>query len=63
MDNGLINLVQGLNSAKVSNDFQTLVAKKAQDVQKQEGNSALQLLQSAKVPQPGSPGSNINIRV
>ena len=63
MDNELVGIAQGINNSKVSGNYEALVAKKALDVQKQAGNTVLQLLKSATLAEPGSPGSKISIRV
>jgi hypothetical protein len=63
MDNEIVGIAQSFNNSKVAGEFQAAVAKKVLDVQKQEGNAMLQLLQSATLAEPGSPGSKVNIRV
>lgn len=55
-------IAQSLNASKLSQDYQVAAVKKALDVQKQEGDAALQLLKTATLAEPGSPGSLIDVR-
>jgi hypothetical protein len=47
---GLSNVAAALQQQKVSENISTAVLKKTQDVQVQQGQAALQLLESAKIP-------------
>ncbi len=63
MGDDLVGMVQGMKAAKLSNDYQGAVAKKALDIQKEQNNATMQLLQSATLAEPGSPGGSVNIKV
>lgn len=63
MSDDLVGMVQGMKSAQLSSDFQGAVAKKVLDVEKQQGDATLQLLQSATLAEPGSPGGRVSIKV
>lgn len=63
MGDDLVGMVQGMKAAQLSNDYQGAVAKKALDVQKEQGEATKQLLQSATLREPGSPGASVNIKV
>ncbi len=48
---GLTNVAVAQQQQKISQDVGNAVLKKTQDVQVQQGQAALQLLESAKIPQ------------
>ncbi|MBI4385192.1 MAG: YjfB family protein [Nitrospinae bacterium] len=62
MVSGVSGSAPGSAGAKVSFDIQAATVKKALDVQKQQGDAALQLLQSATQAEPGSPGGLIDTK-
>ncbi|MFA5985218.1 MAG: YjfB family protein [Methylococcaceae bacterium] len=51
--NGVANVAISLQQQKLSQDVGTAVLSKAKQIQEQQGQAALQLLESAKVPQKG----------
>jgi hypothetical protein len=55
--NGIVNLVQAMHQAKLSDQVQTEMLKKANELTKQQGEAAVQLMQS--VPQAG--GNSIDL--
>ncbi|NOT12401.1 MAG: YjfB family protein [Methylococcaceae bacterium] len=48
---GLTHVAVALQQQKISEGVSTAVLKKTQDIQEQQGQAALQLLESAKIPQ------------
>ena len=48
---GLSHVATTLQQQKISEGVSTAVLKKTQDIQEQQGLAALQLLESAKIPQ------------
>lgn len=56
---GIVNLAQAMHQAKLSDQIQTEMLKKANDLTKQQGEAAVQLMQS--VPQAQGDGNSIDV--